>query len=173
MLWKSDRKVGGERLAIIGVDCSLVERGEASPARHYLGQGKVTSALLDELARLALALKAEDSQVAILLAVHFSPRHPGESERLRLIDEDRLIQAAADLEIGHVLCGHYHEAVAYTTASPILRCHSADSVSHCAEVRNGFHMLRVVVDAGVVRDVSRSDYFWSVYEGDWSESPPR
>ncbi|MGE3821041.1 MAG: metallophosphoesterase [Isosphaeraceae bacterium] len=141
-----------DRLAIVAADFTLQRSRDASktPMAH-LGQGKAYLHVIDQLKHATRAVSFETR--AIVWAVHFPPEFEKNDPLLALLDDGALIDAAVELDVEHIFCGHTHEDRQYTIyrdvrhvdihcAGTAAQCHVAPSGSNCA------HPLEITVDGG-------------------------
>ncbi len=108
-------KKGGVSLGIVGADLSLQSAAHISPTNPFQlwGAGRAYPNVIDEMVRITKQIRAEHAPVEVIWLVHFPPRFPKPSSFLRLLDEDLLIQAADNENIGYLLCGHTHHEDRY------------------------------------------------------------
>jgi 3',5'-cyclic AMP phosphodiesterase CpdA len=159
-----------DRLAIVGMDCTLTTIADAEPAHSYFGQGRVKQELLSKLKNQLLEIRKSIGDTAVLLLLHYSPEHPRTPAHSKLIGDTALVGVAADLAVTDILCGHLHDAEVYDGSLGGVRMHSAGSASHCAVPENAFHVRRVTVDGSRITTVGRIDFVWNSELGDWTRS---
>ena len=105
----------GESLGIVMADLTLTSMLHSTAfAGGFWGQGKAYVERIAFMKVQTALLRARQPNIAILWAVHFAPAFERLAENLRLIDDNRLIEAAEDSGIGHILCGHTHEQRRYS-----------------------------------------------------------
>ena len=101
-------------LAVVSADFCLRQIDDNSIIGGYLGQGKVYGNRLAELIRQTKKINS-NSLAKVLWMVHFAPEFENHLELsyidkryLKLIDSQRLIEAAKNLKVRHIFCGHIH-----------------------------------------------------------------
>lgn len=96
----------GTSLSFISVDFCLRSSRDGGFGHGYLDRGFVYKDILEELITKTVALKA--SNIAVIWVVHFPPSANRNSQYLR--HQNSLIQAAFDIGIELILCGHTHRS---------------------------------------------------------------
>jgi 3',5'-cyclic AMP phosphodiesterase CpdA len=105
------------RLAIIAADCCLKKPSDAAPQgqREIWGQGKVhTDAEHNIVAALktatATARALPGGHTVVIWAIHFPPSNDAQiAPCLRLLDHEKILDLAEQLNVRLILSGHIHE----------------------------------------------------------------
>jgi len=100
------------RLVVICADFSLRYSSEAH-FPEFMGQGEINKIRLDALIDATKLTRNKDEDAVIVWGIHFPPMFKNVPPSLRLIDEDRLVEAAIENDIGLILSGHTHEKDGY------------------------------------------------------------
>jgi len=115
---------------------------DAEPPFGYVGQGKVELVVARELARctrIALREAREAGfRAAAMWAVHFPPDFPNVDDRLRLLDSEILLRAAADCRVQAVIAGHTHQQLTYE--APVISRDGEGAIGipvHCSGATTG------------------------------------
>jgi 3',5'-cyclic AMP phosphodiesterase CpdA len=104
-------------VGVIAADFSLRKwqdaegKGPDQVANSY-AQGRVYPDILDELVDTTDAFRADHaaaSNIFIIWAVHFPPVSTNSQSHMKLIDGEKLIEAANNREVGLILSGHTHD----------------------------------------------------------------
>lgn len=108
----------------------------------YVGQGKAHVAVAHELARctrIALREAREAGfRAAAIWAVHFPPNFPNVDDRLRLLDSEILLDAAADCGVRAFIAGHTHQQLMYEALATRQKGEKAISIPvHCSGATTG------------------------------------
>ncbi len=109
-------------LIILMADFTLEDSHSGAGNIGYLGQGRVTTVVLDELTRATNAVYGQcqkDAEISVgcLWAVHFPPSFPSVNSSLELIDSQLLIDAAAACGVSVIVAGHTHETLMYQVSA--------------------------------------------------------
>jgi len=154
-----------ERLAIVAADFCLFNNADAKSGKYdYMGQGKAYAHLVEDLKRLTASVrKNADGPVAVVWVVHFAPMYAMLPSVLQLIDDDYLLQAAADSKVEHIFCGHTHHAKVYTPCGfPTVLIHCAGAACQAWDAQgNTFHLRDINVHQGKVVSVDHVDFVWN------------
>lgn len=107
---------GDDWLIVLCADFSLREKSDQDCIFGYLGQGRAYQNICDELVLETQFCREQHPNALIVWASHFPPKfdHERVGPRLRLLDEDKLLTAAADAEVRVIFSGHTHISKAYT-----------------------------------------------------------
>ena len=155
------------RVVVLAADFSLKQLGHHVGLYGWLAQGRIYDSILDELVR-----KTED-QIAkhkdlghglftILWVVHFPPAFPHISSTNRLIDEEKLIERAKELEVTAILAGHTHEQVHYRKPGmnfDVLCCGtSTQHVPPNTSGRNRFQIIDIMGDESTKVKIKVENY---------------
>ncbi len=149
-------------LAILCADFTLGSVRDESVLGGRWGQGKVYDDRLQSLVRLTNELRGTEHSPAIVWALHFAPEFPGVSRLEELVDGQKLLSAAAGLDIRHIMCGHTHRKLFY----PFQGCEGGGI--HCAGTASclkrgwdtSIHVLDFYIEGRTITDCRRSDYVW-------------
>lgn len=102
-------------VVFISGDFSLERSSDALGIGGRWGQGYVYE---DRLSSLVDATAKWMSQGSVVVwVVHFPPFFEGVQDELRLLEEDRLVRAAAESNVRLILSGHTHQSRLYEIAS--------------------------------------------------------
>lgn len=141
-----DSQKNGARLAVIAADFTLAREDVfllTDAVRHF-GKGRVYDDRLQELERLTREALAGGA--AVVWAVHFKPEC---SERLlALEDDDLLLQAAADLGVSAILCGHTHSSTPLSDIGGVWVAACGTTTQSFSAEGNFAHLLRLTVPRG-------------------------
>lgn len=140
----------GEALGIVMGDLTLTTmlHGTSLPGGVW-GQGKAYVERIAFLKAKTELLRARHPDLAIIWAVHFAPAFEGLPMSLALIDDGRLIAAAAEMGVHQILCGHTHEQRHYKVGpgeSVTVFC--VGSASQPSPEANTLHLFDIEVDRG-------------------------
>ena len=147
-------------LGIVLADFSLRNTGDASVpvAVRQWGQGRAHRDTLEEL--ILRTRDLHDQTTAVIWAVHFPPRPPGESGWMNLINGEELLEAARASGVRHVLAGHIHRDFTYQSRDQRVSVLCANSACSCTlDEGNGFQILEIDVGDDYVRVVERG-HIW-------------
>jgi len=121
-MWDNDVRTyqtisrGDCSVTIIGADLSLRNLRDCGfkPWNMY-AQGSARPDIVESLEEAtAQARKASDSRNTLVLwAIHFPPKYPGLSPRMKLLQSDAIIAAANRSGVRAVLTGHTHDGLEY------------------------------------------------------------
>lgn len=144
---------GDEQLVVLCADFTLDRLRDSVGAWGWLGQGIVYEHRLNRLNHLTRCLQEQDNPPAIIWAIHFPPHFPDIEPNKRLIWQDDIISAAAELKIGFILSGHMHHQIRYSLSgdgSTLVLC-AGTATACCSEVRqNQFQELDFNVNGDVI-----------------------
>lgn len=157
---------GRGRLDVVCGDLSLQDSKDSTSRRGRWGQGRAYKALIRAMVERSSAIKAENtgrSHCGIIWAVHFPPHYPGGDESLQLINGKDLIEAAGEVGIEYILCGHQHRAVKVRLddslkVKEILCAGSATELKMGQE--NWFHLCNIEVGHSGEVEVRSKDFLW-------------
>lgn len=79
----------------------------------YLGQGEAYEAVVSELVAKTQSLQDDYDNCVVLWAIHYPPFFDGIDGHSCLLGEKLVLDAAGEMEIPAVFCGHTHEARDY------------------------------------------------------------
>lgn len=117
-------------LAICTVDFSLGSENEADGSfMAYMGQGRVCKGssdgvqfALDELIEQTQWMQEAFKGISIVWCVHYPPHFPDVNQKLKLINDDLLVEVAVTHGIKLLLSGHTHEYKSYDTDGVKIVC---------------------------------------------------
>jgi hypothetical protein len=172
-LWPSSRRVNtlivedlltADKLALVAVDFSLLSNGMALPPSDVflLGQGRVDGLILRELKLETARVRLENAGIGVVWVSHFPPLSGvvGLANSLKLIDGDRLLEAARDCSVELILSGHIHSLRSEAQEGVLMFCAGCATVQR-SEEGNWVHFLDIEVRAGRAVLARRSDWRWS------------
>lgn len=145
----------GETLHLLGVDCSLASGDSGGRPFGALARGRVTKTGLVELAALT-ARYAQNGAVAWV--VHWPPEASAPASLHALVDESKLVDLAARLDVCLIMSGHTHTADVYRTINgvPVACCGSTSQ--YVADEPNSMLDVTLEVSGQVCRSVSAT--YW-------------
>lgn len=100
----------GSQLTIICADFSYKH---LSITGDHIGQGYASSDVLNELKRVTEASRERFEITAVAWVIHFPPAFPEISQSLKLVNDDKLLSLAEELNISVIFSGHTHKAADY------------------------------------------------------------
>ena len=158
-LWDDDVRLyptisrGDTSVTIIGADLSLRRSRDCGlkPWNRY-AQGKAYPDIVKKLEEVTrLALNNHGSKHAIVLwAIHFPPRYPGLSPRMKLLDSDAIIRAANRSGVRAVLTGHTHNDLKYSRHGMKFEVLCAGTASEFLP-KNGNHFQIIIIEDNELR----------------------
>jgi Icc-related predicted phosphoesterase len=154
--WVSEKEE--VQLAFVHADFCLRARSGASFPRRYMsyGQGRVYDDVLEDLKNETVAIRSELGQVHVVWLVHFAPYDCGTAS-LRLIDHQKLLDAAEALDVRVTICGHTHQARVTSLTKQTIYCGGSsccvDNVGGCM-----VHVIDFTIDESF--RVARSTFVW-------------
>jgi hypothetical protein len=140
---------------MLAADFSLKQLGDHVGLYGWLAQGRVYDAVLNELVRkteeqIAKHQEHGEGLFTILWVIHFPPGFPRISPTNRLIEEEKIIEKAKELEVAAILAGHTHEQLQYRKPAmgfDVLCCGtSTQFVPPNASGRNRFQIIEITGD---------------------------
>ena len=181
--WTSGRKVRARNgylkikytehgLGVICADFTLNEKEGAQKAGgiskyllpfnyEYLGQGKVTQEVLDELEEVTGIFRGLYPRVPVIWAIHFSFDTP---QDLCLIYEEMLAEKAALLNIPIILSGHTHNEEDLPIKKGKVRNITAGSATSNCEIHkalvNSFQIINFKLDNDNITGVDVKQIKW-------------
>lgn len=161
--WVSTKQ--GEQLGFVHGDFTLRTTMEASfpTTKNAFGQGRVYDDVLADMRDASFAIRKNYPEAPIIWMVHFAPYECGTS--LRLIDHQRLLDAAQAIGVSAIICGHTHHAMSKTVMSQTIYCGGSsccvDNVGGCM-----VHVIDFEVDKKKCA-LSRSTFTWSEDESEF------
>jgi predicted phosphodiesterase len=159
-------QINDQRLAIVCADFCLRNSWDATDFFGMLGQGMAYESTVEDLRRETNLQRS--AQAAVIWVVHFPPQFPGIADTLRLLDDVNLLKAAAELEVGHILCGHTHHPLVYPPGDPPTRIYCAGTAcQYWAPHGNFIHLYDIEASGTQITSVSRSDLRWVQAQGDF------
>ena len=158
-------------LAILSADFSLQSSHSAVGAEGYLGQGRVDSKVLVELAFATSSLKEQTSESGLALvliwAIHFPPKFPKIEPELELLDGEMLVDEASKCGVDCILTGHTHETLLYMAAAngplPVKIICSGPSSGISKHGMYAFSIIEINDDQGVLKIIPMH-YSWDKTE---------
>lgn len=149
-------KKENEALLIYCIDFSLQYTSESVSTLGHFGQGIVNPTVLEQLITNTKIKTIENSAPALWM-VHFPPKCTEviEWEKLQLINDDLLINAANDCNVEYLLTGHTHKEQRYDAESTskskvnVICAGTACCVENENEV-NKFYELNIKIDNGKI-----------------------
>lgn len=153
-----------------------LDLGWAKPTRRIAGlaQGYVDRNILSDMVAktndFVERTIEEGRQPIVIWAIHFPPRFPVgkgriesiKSEFKKLVDEDRLIEAAKDCDIRLIVAGHTHEHNFYKVGAIDINCAGSTTqfMGEDGEIMDNFcHILRIDIDSQGF-DISIYDFIY-------------
>ena len=109
----------GLSVAVIGADFNLQHKRQREGRWwNKYAQGRVDQSILGDLEQVTQRIKTVHAQtssnvLAIIWAIHFPPKSPAIASSMKLIDDERLVEAGNRCGIAALLAGHTHEPVRY------------------------------------------------------------
>ncbi|WP_449244004.1 metallophosphoesterase family protein [Desulfobacca acetoxidans] len=103
-------------LSIVSVDFSLENIRDSSCRFGHYGQGKVYVDRLQNLVKETERITRSYHDCGVVWMVHFAPefeRHHQLDPRMVLIDSNDLIEAAEEVGVKYIFCGHTHRYADY------------------------------------------------------------
>ena len=116
-------------------------------------QGKIYQTILDELERRTRRIQTNHARssydtLAVIWSIHFPPRFPSIPTSMKLIDDERLIEAANRCDITAILAGHTHAPLRYKGPGMRFEIFCAGTASqHYAPKDHYVHVLNLSLDA--------------------------
>lgn len=147
-------------LSIICADFSLSFRGSVTRPGPHFDEGVVDDDTLDALC--AATSFAKDEGQAVMWAIHFPPNFPGEI-RKKLRGYRRLLSAAYQYGVHHILSGHTHKQLVYQTGSekaPI-NVYCAGTAMCDGAREHAFFAHTIICLDGEVKDVATETFEYS------------
>lgn len=142
--------LGGDFGIVLG-DLTLSRIADAKGALSSLGQGRAYPERIWAMEAATLLLRARHPEIAVVWAVHFAPAFTGLDSKLRLLEDDRLLEAAAQLGIRHILCGHTHEPRFYCPVAWPIEILCTGSAAQRGDHPNTIHLVEIEVSKGTVQ----------------------
>jgi len=148
----------GVSMAVVMADFTLVRKRDASwKPFSYLGQGKVYDDKLDnrleELKRYTSELRKRFSIDFIVWATHFPPQYPRIPNKLRLLNEEKLVALAEEMDVNLILAGHMHKHKAYPISEKCVVLCSGTATGFNKTYDNAFAVVEVTVSGGAKRKI--------------------
>ena len=145
----------GLSVAVVGADFNLQhKRYREGRWWNKYAQGRVDQNVLDDLeqtTRLTQANHARNStdELAVIWAIHFPPKSPAIAASMKLIDDEKLVEAGNRCGIAALLTGHTHEPVRYQAAGMRFEVFCAGTATqHFAPRGHYIHILNLSLGAG-------------------------
>jgi predicted phosphodiesterase len=167
-------------LIIICADFSLQTHKDPKPViPGYLGQGRSDKIRINILKNTTKAIKQLYPDTAIIWASHYPPliennlrmssiKSKWYKMTMSLLEADELINAAVELDIDRLLCGHSHMCATYSVAGVNIYCIGA---STC--VKNGedtaFQILNIETIKNKVIDIVSDIYYYNKNTHEYSK----
>lgn len=130
------------------------------------GQGKAYIERVAFMRVMTQLLREQYSNIPIIWAVHFAPGFEGLPRDLQLIDDGRLIQAAQDMDIRYILCGHTHEPRDYPVgAGNSVKVLCVGSASQRNAHRNTLNLLEIKTEDGTIAGFDSQVLMYEPAEG--------
>ncbi|WP_207536941.1 metallophosphoesterase family protein [Sabulicella rubraurantiaca] len=158
----------GEALTIVAGDFSLTNASDAQPRGMpfmHLGQGKVDENRLRQMCDATLAARNHGRE-AVIWAVHFPPQDPGGSLTLKLLDGQKLIDAADNHGVHHILAGHVHSCMEYKAGRSVSVHVVASGASYDKGLRLGAQILEFEIKGGKLIRMNKIEYRFDEYRQD-------
>jgi len=170
---------GQSALGIVAADFCLRRNVDAShPTNVYKrGQGYAYEDIVEKLVKKTLQLRSANEGIGIVWAMHFPPSDKrsgvpallGLGGLLELRFFHRVVTAAVENDVSHILSGHLREAVMLQERGVHIYC--AGSACGFGEASgNWMHLLEFRVQKGKVSVEKKVDYRWIEAKGDFFES---
>jgi 3',5'-cyclic AMP phosphodiesterase CpdA len=143
----------GRSLGVVMGDMTLTSAAHGTSFQGgFWGQGK---AYVERIAFMKVQtelLRAKHPALAVLWAVHFAPEFKDLPEELRLIDGDRLIEAAQELDVRYLLCGHTHSHLQYQAGlgQPVTVFCVGSAAQRNGPSDNTLNLFDVEVESGAI-----------------------
>jgi predicted phosphodiesterase len=152
--WVDEKE--GQRLGFLLADFTLLSRADAGDrVVGVFGQGRVYPDVLDELANRTLLLRSQYSEMPLVWIIHFAPYECGYS--LRLIDFEKVTEAAIRLKVVATLCGHTHKSSKTTIDKHIIYCSGS---AGCIDTENDARIHMLQFDVNATCQVLRENFVW-------------
>jgi 3',5'-cyclic AMP phosphodiesterase CpdA len=158
-------------LGVVFGDLTLARVGDAQGPGASWGQGRAYPERVAFMELETKHLKAKHAGIAILWAVHFAPRFERLDHSLRLLEEDRLLEAAQRQGIRHLLCGHTHVARHYFTANPRLEILCTGTAAQAGNPSNTIHLIEIETKKGSIHRFEPSALDFIPKEGRFLPKP--
>ena len=144
----------------------------------YLGQGRAYPRLINSLKKHIINLQSDNkyNRDAIIWVTHFPPNAPSEKgdETLKLLLEERLLQAATECKISAILAGHIHKQKRFTITD---NNHSVEVIcagSMCSvDIDNsGNQLWDVVIDVehGITKNIDPLAIIYNKLDAEFTET---
>lgn len=143
----------GQSLGVVKADLTLSSMLHGTSLEGGLfGQGK---AYVERVAFLKVQtelLRYKHPGIAVLWAVHFAPNFDGLDADLQLIDGGRLIEAAQEMNVDYLLCGHTHRHRSYPagTGRPVTIHCVGSAAQEGEDSENTLNLFEVEVEGGSI-----------------------
>jgi hypothetical protein len=118
----------------------------------YPGQGNAYKEIVDALVKETSVIRGANPNVGIVWISHFPPLLDVENS-LKLLAAERLLKAARDNRIRHVIAGHLHRTQLNTYSEMNVICTGTASCMGTGELY-GYWIQRIDIDVGPAGDVS-------------------
>jgi 3',5'-cyclic AMP phosphodiesterase CpdA len=136
-------------LTLIAADFCLQNTFNATV---YLGQGNAYDEVIAALISETAAIRAADANVGVVWISHFPPLLDVDLS-LRLLGAERLLDAARENGVRHVIAGHLHRNQVNTYSDVDVICTGTASSTSIGEL-HGFWIQGLDTDVGPLGDVS-------------------
>lgn len=161
----------GSACGLVFADFSLRKKQDVKTAqlagksllKGIFGRGNVYKDVLTDLKDETSRLKRNEPGIVVFWAIHFAPFECGDS--LEFQEYPKLLQAAKELNIKLILCGHTHTRTVSTWDGIHIVC----AGTACANDDDPTHLLHIVdihLDRGRLR-LKHEDYMFSPDDGEF------
>lgn len=153
-------------LAVCLADFSLETAASAQGYTGYIGQGRVSKRVLDELLGATEQVQWEAREAGVhaecVWAVHFPPCFPAIDDALRLIAGEDLLAASASRDVRLLMAGHTHQPLMYqvTTLSDGTVLCGGSSTGMCEDGLFSYSRIDLTVERDRPLSVDTCHFTW-------------
>lgn len=144
-------------LAVICADFSLDSIFHSTESGGHWGQGKVYEERLRNLIKSTEEVTKLYPACAIIWMIHFAPKcedHFNSTEKIKLIDSEKLIEEAEKAGVRYIFCGHTHLSKEYQPRKSDIWINCAGT-STCtgSDIDTTIHLRNVKIENGRVIEI--------------------
>jgi 3',5'-cyclic AMP phosphodiesterase CpdA len=163
-------RASGDLLVLVAADfCLFSDRDAMAPNFVYrLGQGRVRDEPLEELVGVTEEVLAGDETAALVWVLHFPPAAgaSGVKDKYKLLEYQRVLDAADDLGVKLILAGHIHHPTQFREGATIVQC-AGSALSFFDIDGNWIHFLEIHAAGRAATLQRRIDYRWNEDQSDF------